>query len=146
MTLVKWTPRKPMVSIFDDMDRMFSQFFSNGEILKNDTNWVPVFDVRETKENYTLTTDLPGITKKDINIKVSDGLLTVSGSRKSDTSDENDTWHYNEIRYGNFSRSFNLPETVNEEKIKANFKNGVLTLTIPKIEPIAPEVKKIAIT
>ena len=146
MTLVKWTPRKPMVSIFDDMDKMFGQFFSNGEILKNDANWVPVFDVREAEENYTLTTDLPGITKKDINIKVNDGLLTVSGLRNSEKSAENDTWHCNEIQYGNFSRSFNLPETVNEEKIKANFKNGVLTLTIPKIEPIAPEVKKIAIT
>ena len=146
MTLVKWTPRKPMISIFDDMDRIFGQIFSNGEILKNNTNWVPVFDAREAKENYTLTTDLPGITKKDININVNDGLLTVSGSRNSETSVENDILHYNEIQYGNFSRSFNLPEAINEEKIKANFKNGVLTLTIPKIEPIAPEVKKIAIT
>ncbi len=146
MTLVKYSPRKPLVSIFDDMDRMFNQILGNGAQIEDENHWVPVFDARESEDEFILTADLPGITKKEIDINMSENVLTVSGERKSEKKNENHNWYFSEIQYGSFSRSFNLPENVNEEKIAAKFKNGVLTLTIPKTTPITPEVKKIAIS
>ena len=81
--------------------------------------------------------------KKEIDISVQENILKISGERKSEF--ENDSDQYSEIGFGKFNRTFNLPDHINEESIKAQFKNGVLTLNIPKIEPIKPEVKTITI-
>ena len=90
--------------------------------------------------------DLPGVGKKDVDINLSDGILTVSGERKtSEMSDENNrSWH--EAAYGIFSRSFELTSDIVEEKIKAKFNNGVINITIPKAEEVKPSVKKITVS
>ena len=103
-------------------------------------------NVSETASNYLVMMDLPGVEKKDVDVNLSNGILTVSGERKtSEKGDENNrTWH--ETAYGTFSRSFELTSDIVEEKIKAKFKDGVLNIIIPKAEEVKPVVKQIAVS
>ena len=130
MTLVKWTPRP--TSILNDMDKMISNVFENdwNFPVRSKTNWSPPVDVKETDDSFTLTADIPGLTKKGVNVNVSDGIVSISGERKFENEKENDNYHYRERQYGSFLRTFNLPETVNEEEITANFKNGILSISL----------------
>ena len=147
MTLVKWTPKRNMFNIFDDVEQMMHQAF--GHSLENGSSrlsYSPLMNVSESDSDYLIMMDLPGVEKKDVDVKLSNGILTVSGERKtSEKSDENNRiWH--ETTYGTFSRSFELTSDIVEEKIKAKFNNGVLNITIPKAEEIKPAVKKIAVS
>ncbi len=147
MTLVKWTPKRirPVTNIFDDMEAWMDQIFGRHPMVTTDTDrtWTPAFAIQETEKEYIVSADLPGMEKKDVEITIEDNVLTISGERKNMFEDKEH--HYSEIRYGKFYRSFQLPENVKEDSINAKFKNGVLTLNIPKVEPVKPEVKKIAI-
>ncbi|MBC8214476.1 MAG: Hsp20/alpha crystallin family protein [Candidatus Marinimicrobia bacterium] len=146
MTLVKWTPitRRPIVNMIDEMDRWMNQAFRRTHFSKTDS-WLPPVDVKENDKNYDISLDLPGLNKKDVTIEVTDGILVISGERKSTTEHDDECSYCNEINYGKFSRSFNLPENVNENDIKAKFTNGVLSLTLNKVEPVKPDVKQIEI-
>ena len=147
MTLVKWTPKRNMLNIFDDVEQMMHQTF--GHSLENGDSrlsYSPLMNVSETESDYLVMMDLPGVEKKDVEVNLSNGILTISGERKtSEKGDEkNRIWH--ETTYGAFRRSFELTTVVVEAKIKANFKNGVLNITIPKAEEIKPAVKQIAVS
>ena len=147
MTLVKWTPKRNMFNIFDDVEQMMHQAFSHS--LENGSSrlsYSPLMNVSETESGYLIMMDLPGVEKKDVNVNLSNGILTVSGERKTSENgdDNNHIWH--EISYGAFSRSFELTSDIVEEKIKAKFNNGVLSITIPKAEEIKPAVKKIPVS
>jgi len=147
MTLVKWTPKRNMFNIFDDVEQMMHQAF--GQSLDNGSSrlsYSPLMNVSETESDYIIMMDLPGVAKKDVDVNLSNGILTVSGERKtSEKSDEdNRIWH--ETTYGMFSRSFELTSHIVEDKIKANFKDGVLNITIPKAEEIKSAVKKISVS
>ena len=146
MTLVKWTPRP--TSILNDMDKMISNVFENdwNFPVRSKTNWSPPVDVKETDDSFTLTADIPGLTKKEVNVNVSDGIVSISGERKFENEKESDNYHYRERQYGSFLRTFNLPETVNEEKITANFKNGILYIELPKQEVALPKERQIKIS
>ena len=147
MTLVKWTPKRNMFNIFDEVEQMIHQAF--GHSLENGSSrlsYSPLMNVSETESDYLVMMDLPGVEKKDVDVNLKNGILTVSGERKtSEKSDENNRiWH--EATYGTFSRSFELTSDIVEDKIKANFKDGVLNITIPKAEEIKPAVKTIAVS
>ena len=146
MTLVKWTPRP--TSILNDMDKMISNVFENdwNFPVRSKTNWSPPVDVKETDDSFTLTADIPGLTKKEVSVNVSDGIVSISGERKFENEKESDNYHYRERQYGSFLRTFNLPETVNEEKITANFKNGILSIELPKQEVALPKERQIKIS
>ena len=146
MTLIKWVPRS--TSIINDMDNMVSDVFNNNWNfpVRAKTNWSPPVDVKETDDSFTLTADIAGLTKKDLNVNVSDGIISISGERKFENEKENDNYHYRERQYGSFLRTFNLPETVKEEKITANFKNGILSIEIPKEEIVFPKERQIKIS
>ena len=147
MTLVKWTPKRNMFNIFDEVEQMMNQAF--GHSLENGSNrlsYSPLINVSETESNYLVIMDLPGVEKKDVEIKVSDGFLTISGERKIVNQDsENNRVRY-ESAHGAFSRSFELSTDIIVDKIKAKFKNGVLTITIPKAAEVKPEVRKIVVS
>ena len=147
MTLVKWTPKRNMFNIFDDVEQMRHQAF--GHSLENGSSrlsYSPIMNVSETESDYLVMMDLPGVEKKDVEVNLKNGILTVSGERKtSEKSDENNRiWH--EATYGSFSRSFELTSDIVEEKVKAKFNNGVLNITIPKAEEVKPSVKKITVS
>ena len=144
MTLVKWTP-KPM-SLFDEMDNMVSSVFGNDwNFPAKHTDWAPAVDVKETDDLFLITADIPGLTKKDVKVNITDGKMTISGAAKVEDNEENSRYHYRERRYGSFKRTFNLPESINEEKISASFKNGILEIELPKHENVLLKEREIKV-
>ena len=101
-------------------------------------SWSPSVDIVETTDNYTLTADLPGLTKDDIHLTVEEGVLTLSGERKSDRSESKEFGHRYERVFGKFSRSFQLDSGIDNKQIKAEFKNGLLKVVLPKVEASKP--------
>ena len=146
MTLIKWQP-KPM-NVFDDMDSMIHSLFNTdwNFPVRDTRNWSPAVDVKETDNLFILTADIPGLNKKDIKVYVANGKLSISGERTYETDQENDNYHYRERRFGTFDRSFNLPDTVDEEKISASFKIGILNVSLPKHENILPKEREIKVS
>lgn len=142
MQLTHWNPFKEMNQIFDRFNNGGLSPSQNGhDLLFSD--WQPSVDVSENDTEYLLKFEVPGIEKKDIDIEVSNGMLTVSGEKKYEKSDEKK--HRIESFYGHFSRSFMLPENTSEEDIKAVQKNGVLQLHLKKSKEKTVSAKKVAI-
>ena len=129
------------------MDNMISNVFEKdwNFPVQSKSNWSPAVDVNESDSSFMLTADIPGLTKKEVNVNVSNNVLSISGERKIEDEKESDNFHYRERLYGSFSRTFNLPETVKEEDISASFKNGILSITLPKHEIELPKEREIKI-
>jgi len=100
--------------------------------------WSPAVDIVESTDAYTLTADLPGLTKGDVNLTVEEGVLTLTGERKSEHIESKEFGHRYERAYGKFSRSFQLDSGIDNGKIKAEFKNGLLKVELPKVEASRP--------
>lgn len=144
MTLVKWAPQRNMFNVFDDVEKMINQAFGHSILNKEITSHVqPLLDVYETDNTIVASLDLPGVEKKDVEVSVSNGFLTISGERKN-ISSEGRIWQ--ETSFGTFKRTFELTEAVVEDKIKAQFKNGVLKISLPKAEEIKPAVRNISVS
>ena len=145
MTLVKWTPTRSLIT---DFDRMMDNIFNDGwNVMPSYRSHSPAVDIAEDEKEFTLTADFPGFTKKDVGIEVNDGVLTLKANREIDNESNDDGFYrIRERRYGSFSRSFTLPENVLEDNINAKFKNGSLTVSLPKAEEVKPEVRQIKIS
>ena len=146
MTLVKWTPRPMDISY--DFDDMFRTVFNSDwkYPFKTKPNWKPEIDIKESDNLFQIKADIPGLTKKDIKVSLKGDQLTISGERKKISDNENDHYHYRERSVGKFHRSFNLPESINKDKIQASFKNGILSIELEKHEEIAPKEMEISIS
>jgi HSP20 family protein len=96
-------------------------------------DWLsPASDASSDKDGYTITTELPGVAEDDIKLTVENGTLTITGEKKSEREESGDTWYFSERQFGSFSRSFRLPADADEQKVKADLKDGVLTVTIAR--------------
>ncbi len=143
MQLTKREPRT-VNRYHHPMDRLFRSFWdSMMDDVWNDVDedvavWRPRLDVQETADEYKVQADLPGMDKKDVHISVENGVLTIKGERKEEEKREQDNSFYRERVYGSFCRSFNLPSRVDESKIQASLKDGVLNVTLPKAEEAKP--------
>ena len=142
MTLMTYTPR---ISIFDEFNKIFNGINTYESTKTYNTIWEPAYDIHEDDKSYYLSFDLPGISKDSIDISISNDMLIVSGSRKSDSNHNDNYSRFNSIQYGNFQKSFNLPENVNQDKISAKMNDGVLSMTIKKSKNISEDIKKITI-
>ena len=127
MTLVKWTPKRNMFNVFDDVEKMVNQAFGHSirgtEVA---SQLQPLLDVYETDSSIEVSVDLPGVEKKDVEVNVSNGLLTITGERKNTTGEPIEGRIWQETSFGTFKRSFELTDSVVEDKIKAQFKNEKL--------------------
>jgi len=139
MRLITYSPITRPTTIFNELDRWFSNITTELPSM-----WKPRFEVLDMDTAYRVRAELPGMDKKDVNIEVDNDVLTISGERKYKNKDS-DKKDYSEFSYGKFSRSFNLPEDVKNDNIKASMKNGVLALEIPRMEEIKSDIKKISI-
>ena len=136
--LVTYTPHR--MGIFNDMDRLFHNFFDDTV-----SHRAPSVDVREEEGRYLLEAELPGLTEKDIDVKVEDNLLTITSAQEVKQEEKKNGYLMKERHSASFRRSFVLPRDAEKEKIEANFKNGLLTLEIPKTEQAKPrkiDIKK----
>lgn len=106
----------------------------------------PRIDIKETKKNFKIVSELPGLDSNDIDVSVHDGLLTISGEKKVEKEETEGDYHHVERSFGCFSRSISVPDTVDVDKVKSVYKNGVLTITLPKTEKVIEESKKIPVT
>ena len=141
MTLVRWEPRG-VLDLREDIDQLFDRFWrrrETGEALPT-AAWVPTVDILEREDAYEVKADLPGVTRDDIKLRIVNNVLTLSGERKSEKQEgaEGESYHRLERTYGSFTRSFSLPSAVEEDKISAQFKDGVLTVTLPKSKVALP--------
>jgi HSP20 family protein len=142
MALVRWEPRG-ILDLRDDIDRLFDRFWrrqESGEALPTSV-WYPTVDVSEREDAYEVKADLPGVSKEHIKLKIANNVLTLSGERKSEQKEgvNGDSYHRFERSYGTFTRSFSLPSAVDDGKVSASFKDGVLTVTLPKSEAAKPK-------
>jgi HSP20 family protein len=130
MNVIRWEPfgaMDDMVNRFPSMFERWARLSGGGE---KGTGWSPSVDISETDQEYLIRAALPAVRKEDVNVTVEDGMLTVSGERRQQQKDEK--FHKVESFYGSFSRSFSLPEGTDPAAIKAESKDGVLTIHVPK--------------
>ena len=127
-----------------DIDRLWDSFFEEGlrSRVEGEEEWLPALDRAETDNEIVVKAEVPGMDPKDIDISLSDGMLTIKGEKKQEREEKESDYHLIERSYGAFSRSVQLPKEVQRNKIKASYKNGVLSITLPKSE----EAKKKEIT
>ena len=141
-TLTRFEPFRGASSLQDQLNRVFNDVFERaGE--SNLTSWAPAVDIFETEHELVVKADLPDVDPKDLDIRVENNILTIRGERKFEKKVSEDKYLRVERAYGSFSRSFSLANTVNAEAIKADYQNGVLTLTIPKREEAKPKQIKV---
>ena len=139
MTLVRYQ-RRPQLGHFNRNWNNFMADFVNSEYDEDrllGRSWAPRVDINENKESYMIQADLPGMKKEEVDITYEDSVLTISGER-SCQNDEDNTSHLCERVYGKFSRSFNLKNVIDLDKISAKFNDGVLTVELPKAEESLP--------
>lgn len=136
----------PLLSLHREMNRLFDDFWRDFDQPKGAIarafGW-PQIDVSETDKEVKIQAELPGVDEKDVEVLLSDGMLTICGEKK--TESENKERHVSERYYGRFERNIALPSEVKEDKVMAKFSNGVLTITLPKSEQSAQKRKRIEI-
>ncbi len=147
--LLPFKRRSEAPSVFSEMDDMLKRMWYDFPFhnLEDDTNlsWSPRLDVSETEKALEVVADLPGMEKKDINVSLDGNLLTIKGEKKEVKEKKDKHYHTIERRSGSFYRALRLPSEVESDKIEANFKDGVLTLTLPKSKEAAKKVAQIEI-
>jgi len=141
MALIRWTPLRSMMSFRDEMDRLLDDFYGrmtpSGESYEGE--WLPAMDMKENENEVTAMVELPGLSKNDIKVSVKNDVLSITGEKKAEKTEEKENVHRVERSYGYFKRSVVLPVEVDSEKVKASFKDGVLKITLPKVESKKPK-------
>lgn len=133
------------LSLIPEMD-LFDRFFDDfslPSLFGEDRVMVPAFDVSETEKEYVISGEIPGIDVKDLDVTLLDGRLTIKGEKNQEKEEKDQSYHRVERHYGSFERSFGIPENVKTDELEATYKDGILTLTLPKAE--VSQVKKIEV-
>ena len=146
MAVVRWDPFRDLNLLQDRMNRLFDDA---GRGWRADepaatTSWSPAVDIFETEGEIVVKAELPGMERKDITLHLENNVLSLRGERKFEKETKDENYHRIERSYGAFSRSFAIPATVDEEKIRAEYKDGVLNIVLPKKEQARPKQIKIA--
>ena len=151
--LQTWKPFKELAPFRDfekmrkEMDRLWDSFFEGGLRRRTEgaVEWLPSLDIAETKNELVVKCEIPGMDPKDIDISLSDGMLTIKGEKKQEREEKEADYHLVERSYGAFTRSVQLPKEVQSDKISAFYKNGVLKITLPKSEEVQKKEIKIKV-
>jgi HSP20 family protein len=144
MAIVRWEPFRDLVGLQERMNRLFDESFRGINRSGSEEDWVggswaPAVDIYEQNGNIVLKAELPGIDPKDVDVRVENNILTLRGERKLDNEVKRESYHRVERAYGSFTRSFTLPNVVDTEKIKAEYKDGLLRMTLPKKDEAKPK-------
>jgi len=135
-----WSPFRDLVNMQREVGRLFDGLFADFDGDGNSlTPWSPRADVAENNDAYVIKAELPGVNKNDVKITVRENILTIKGEKKQEKEEKDHNFHRVERSYGSFERSFSLPTGVKSDKIDAAYKDGVLTMTLPKAEEAKPK-------
>ncbi len=146
MSIVRWEPFRDLVSTQDRFNQLFNDTFARAFGDQQEVSpraWVPPVDIYETGDSLVLKAELPGINPDDVEIRVEDSTLYLKGERKFEKEVKEENLHRVERSYGTFTRSFALPNSIDADKVKAEYQNGILTLTMAKREEAKPRSIKI---
>jgi HSP20 family protein len=148
MTVVRWDPFRDLITLQDRMNRLFDESMRGARTTPDEstTSWSPAVDIYETENEVVLKAELPEVNQKDIDIQVENNTLTLRGERKFDETIKRENYHRIERPYGLFSRSFTLPNMVEQENIKAEYKDGILRIEMPKRDESKPKQIKVAVS
>ncbi|HTX14254.1 MAG TPA: Hsp20/alpha crystallin family protein [Candidatus Baltobacteraceae bacterium] len=147
MSITRWDPFQNLATLQDQVNRLFEAPYAGRRTdSSNLTTWAPAVDIYETENELVVKADLPDINEKDLDVRVENNMLNIRGERKFEQKVTEDNYLRIERTYGSFSRSFSLPTTVNTEGIKAEYKNGVLTVELPKRAEAKPRQVKVNVT
>jgi len=136
MALVNWSPFREFEDVFNRYNQLYGR---NGRESGEVVQWRPAANISETDKEYLIKAELPEVEKKDVEVTVHEGVITIRGERRFERKDESEKQHRVESFYGSFARSFSLPADADESKISAESKDGVLTVCIPKTEVVQPK-------
>ena len=142
MTIVRWDPLRNVATLQDRINRMFNEAFASSKDFEDEVSmsaWRPAVDIFDTDNAIVIKAELPGIKKDNVSIDVKGNVLTIKGERSFDKEIKEENYYRKERSFGKFQRSFTLPEAIKPEAIKANFKNGVLEIEVPKPEEKKPK-------
>ncbi len=142
MSLVRWDPFRELEDMSERLNRVFARPAMRNNAGKENltvADWMPVVDISESDGEYLIKAELPEIKKEDVKVTVEDGVLTIQGERRQEKEEKGKRYHRVERSYGSFVRSFTLPESVDEGGVKAEYKDGVLNLHLPKSEKVKPK-------
>lgn len=145
--LMRWDPFRELEDMSDRLNRMFARpaARTNGKETMIVADWVPTVDISETDGEYQIKAEIPDVKKEDVKVTLEDGVLTIQGERKQEKEEKGKKYHRVERSYGSFVRSFGLPDVIDEEKVKAEFKDGVLNLHLPKSEKAKPKAIEVKV-
>ena len=141
-------PFQELARMRRDMDRLWDSFFEDRPMVRRGDwmgEWLPSLDLLETKNEFVIKAEVPGMTPKDIDISLAEGVLTIRGEKKQEKEEKEENYHFVERSYGSFRRSVRLPGEVQSEKIKAAYKDGILRVTLPKTEETKKKEVKIKV-
>ena len=148
MALVRWDPFRELEEVSDRLNRVFARpgaRTSNGKETMIVADWTPSVDISETENEYQIKAEIPDVKKEDVKVTLEDGVLTIQGQRKQETEEKGKKFHRIERSYGSFVRTFSLPDVIEEDKVKAEFKDGVLNLHLPKSEKAKPKAIEVKV-
>jgi HSP20 family protein len=140
--LMRWDPFRELEDMSERLNRVFNRQAgrsTDGKETITVADWIPTVDIAETEAEYQIKAELPEVKREDVKVTVEDGVLTISGERRHETEEKGRKYHRVERSYGSFVRSFTLPEHVDESRVKAEYKDGVLHLHLPKSEKAKPK-------
>lgn len=145
-TIMRWEPFRNLSSLQEQVNRLFESNFPSRGSESTLTAWAPAVDVYETENELVIKADLPDVSEMDLDVRVENNMLTIHGERKFEQRVKEENYLRMERSYGSFSRSFSLPNSVNTEAIKAEYKDGVLNITLPKRAESKPKQVKVAVS
>lgn len=148
MNLVRWDPFRELEEMSERLNRVFGRAAvgrGNGKETMTVADWTPTVDISETDSEYLIKAELPEVKKEDVKITLEDGVLTMQGERRQEKEEKGTRYHRVERSYGSFVRSFALPDLVDETKVKAEYKDGVLNLHLPKSEKAKPKAIEVKV-
>ena len=144
-SITRFEPFRGVFSLQDQINRLFNERFDRSSEEGSLATWAPAVDIHETEHELVVKADLPGVKPEELDVRVENNILTIRGERKFEKKVNEDNYLRVERSYGSFSRSFSLANTMNTEAIKADYNDGVLTLSIPKREEAKPKQIKVQV-
>ena len=148
MSLIKWDPFRDLLSLQERMNKLFEESLSRSGKDQEDLTvgrWSPAIDVMENEQEIVIKGELPGIELKNVEVLIKDNLLTLRGERKFEKEEEKENYHRIERAYGAFQRVFTLPASVEQDKVKAKMRDGILEIRLPKAKKELPKKVEIEV-
>lgn len=149
MNLVKWDPFRELEDVTNRLNRIFGQSLARSESGQNMlavADWAPSVDISETDSAYLIKGEIPGVKKEDVKVTIQDGMLTIQGERRQEKEEKGKKFHRIECSYGSFARSFRVPSDADENSVKAEFKDGMLNVTLAKSEKAKPKSINVSVS